>query len=103
MVNEEFIRYRIEELRFQRQIPKGKMSRDLGHGRNYIYKITSCKAAISVSDLICICEYFGITMSEFFDENPNHTGLIQTVADELEDMDDDDILLMLRLIRRTKR
>ena len=103
MMNRFFIAHKITELRLKKDVSKCEMSLDLGRNKNYISNVTSGKTMPSVLDLISICEYFGSTMSEFFDENPNHTGLIQTVADELEDMDDDDILLMLRLIRRTKR
>ncbi len=101
-MKEEFVRQRIEELRLRKSVAKGKLSSELGHGRNYIYMITSGKAPISVLDLIAICEYFGITMSEFFDENPSHSSLIQTVVDELMDMEDEDIMFTLRLIRRMK-
>ena len=103
MMNRFFIAHKITELRLKKDVSKCEMSLDLGKNKNYITNVTSGKTIPSVLDLMAMCDYFGITMAEFFDEGQNYSSLIHEVADELKDMDDDDILFMLHMIRRIKK
>ena len=64
---EEFVRNRITQLRLQKGVSEYQMSYDLGHSRGYVYNISSGKSLPSMSEFFYICDYFGITPSEFFD------------------------------------
>jgi hypothetical protein len=53
-----------------------------------------------MSEFFAICEYFGITPAEFFDdENPN-PELVQKALNELKKLDDSDLRFVLNLISR---
>ncbi len=69
MIDDNFIRDRITELRMQKDVSEYKMSLDMGHSAGYIRSITSGKNLPSMGEFLYMCEYFGITPAEFFDEN----------------------------------
>ena len=69
MIDDSFIRNRITQLRIQKNISEYKMSLDMGHSGSYINSIASGKAMPSMGEFLYMCEYFGITPAEFFDEN----------------------------------
>ena len=100
---ESFVRDRITQLRLQKGVSEYQMSYDLGHSRGYIYNISSGKSLPPLSEFFVICEYFGITPLEFFDENRAYPALIQKAIDGLEGLADDDLLLVLNLISRLEK
>lgn len=68
---EDFTQKRITELRIKMGISAREMSLSLGQNVSYINKIENGKALPSLEMLFYICDYFGITPQEFFDEgNP---------------------------------
>ena len=100
---EEFMRNRITQLRINRGISEYQLSYDLGHSRGYINNISSGKSLPSMSEFFYICEYFNITPMEFFDTRHSDPELLSKAMDEIRSMDDDDLLLMLTLIKRIKK
>ena len=96
------IQQRITELRIKRGISELKMSRDLGHSDGYIHHICAGKSLPSMQEFLYICEYLGISLAAFFDEDIEEPILVQQVNAELRDMSEDDLLLLLQLIRRIK-
>lgn len=97
---ETFVRDRITQLRLQKGVSEYQMSYDLGHSRGYIYNISSGKSLPPLSEFFAICEYFGITPLEFFDEARNYPALVQKTLDGLKELTDDDLLLVLNLVNR---
>lgn len=95
-----YIRQRITQLRLKKGVSEYKMSYDLGHSRSYIYNISSGRSLPPMDEFLEICDYFGITPSQFFDESEENPALIQTATQELKKLDDDDIFLILGYIRR---
>ena len=67
LLNEQFVRDRITELRLQHNISEYQLSMDLGRSRGYINNISSGKTLPSMSEFLTICAYFNITPKEFFD------------------------------------
>ena len=65
MTDEDFVRERITQLRLQKGMSEYQMSYDLGHSRGYIYNISSGKALPPLKEFFAICDYFGITRSNF--------------------------------------
>lgn len=96
----DYIRQRITQLRLKKGVSEYKMSYDLGHSRSYIYNISSGRSLPPMDEFLEICDYFGITPSQFFDESEENPALIQTATQELKKLDDDDIFLILGYIRR---
>ncbi len=100
---EEFVRNRITQLRLNKGISEYQLSYDLGHSRGYINNISSGKSLPSMSEFFAICEYFNITPIEFFDMNHTNPELLSKAIDEIQTLNDDDMLLMLTLIKRIKK
>ena len=97
---EDFVRNRITELRLKKGVSEYQMSYDLGHSRGYVYNISSGKSLPPLSELFAICDYFGITPSEFFNQDSKHPELIQKALDGLNQLDDADLLMVLGFINR---
>lgn len=99
-MDEKFIRDRITQLRLQKGVSEYQMSYDLGHSRGYVYNISSGKSLPPMKEFLAICEYFGISACEFFDDKTNSPELIRKAVDGLKQLDDSDILLILNYINR---
>lgn len=102
-MDEQFIRERITQLRVAKGISEYKMSYDLGHSRSYIYNISSGKSLPPMREFLAICDYFGITPAEFFDNSIRNPELIQKAVEGLKTLDDSDIHLILGNINRLQR
>lgn len=79
------------------------MSYDLGHSRSYIYNISSGKSLPPMAEFLEICNYFGITPSQFFNDTNENPVLLQTAIEELKKLGDDDLLLVISNIRRLNK
>lgn len=99
---EDFVRNRISQLRISKGVSEYKMSYDLGHSRGYIYNISSGKALPPMSEFFAICNYFGITPREFFDEENSNPQLVKKAAEEMKSLDEDDMHLIIQFIERLK-
>ena len=99
-MNEKFIADRITELRLKKNVSEYRMSLDLGHSNSYIRSITSGKALPSMTEFLYICEYFGITPKEFFDDgmkNPEQVGKLYSLS---KNMSDDDLAVLVNMAER---
>lgn len=103
-----YIRNRITELRIQKDVSEYRMNLDLGQNRNYIQGITSGKALPSMAQFlnICeyfICEYFGITPMQFFDQGALHSQRHSNALTSTEALESHDMQLMQRLFERLQQ
>ena len=98
-----FIRDRITQLRMQKSVSEYKMSYDLGHSRSYIYNITSGKSLPPMAEFLEICNYLGVTPSDFFNDSNENPILIQSAIEEIKKLDDDDLMLVIGNLRRLNK
>lgn len=98
-----FFRERLTQLRLQKGVSEYQMSYDLGHSRGYIYNISSGKSLPPMSEFFAICEYFGITPAEFFDDKIKKPDLILKAVEGLRNLDDSDMLMILSHINRLQK
>ena len=73
---------------------------DLGHSRGYIYNISSGKALPPLKEFFAICDYFGLTPAQFFDEGTQNPELIQKAVSGMKQLNEADLLMLLGLINR---
>ena len=99
-MDEEFIRNRITELRLKKGVSEYQMSYDLGHSRGYVYNISSGKALPPLKEFFAICDYFGLTPAQFFDEGTQNPELIQKAVSGMKRLNEADLLMLLGLINR---
>jgi len=96
----DFIRERITQLRLEKGVSEYQMSYDLGHSRGYIYNISSGKALPPMKEFLAICDYFGITPQQFFDESTDSPQLIQRAAEGMRQLNDKDLVMLIGFIDR---
>ena len=99
----EFVRERITQLRLQKDISEYKMSYDLGHSRGYINNISSGKTLPSMTEFLAICDYFGISPTEFFNDGVDNPALLRQTVEDLSQLNSEDLLLVQMTIQRLLR
>lgn len=85
---EDFVQERIAQLRLQKNVSARDMSLSLGQNDSYINRIENKKAAPSLQGLFYICEYFGITPQEFFDEGNIYPGQLAELVEDMKQLDE---------------
>lgn len=85
---EDFVQERIAQLRLQKNVSARDMSLSLGQNDSYINRIENKKAAPSLQGLFYICEYFGITPQEFFDEGNTYPGQLAELVEDMKQLDE---------------
>jgi len=78
------------------------MSYDIGHSKSYIQGISSGRMMPSIAEFLYMCEYFGITPRDFFDEEIENPALLQEAIGGLKALSDQDLALMLGYINRLR-
>lgn len=89
---EEFIRKRIGELRVRikgKKYSERQMSLDLGYNESYINSITNGKTLLSFQALEEICDYFEITLADFFNMEFEGKSSLTTLHKKLDEIDID--------------
>lgn len=97
-----FVRERITQLRINANISEYQMSLELGQNKSYVQSISSGKAMPSMVGLFNICDYFGITPSEFFNADIKTPDILHKVQKSAESLSHKDLELLLILIERLK-
>lgn len=100
---ETFVRNRITQLRINKGLSEYQLSYELGHSRGYINNITSGKSLPSLSEFFSICEFFNVTPAEFFDTKQSNPELLSKAIEELHSLNDEDMLLILTILKRIKK
>ena len=99
-MDEKFVRERITKLRLRKGVSEYRMSYDLGHSRGSVHNISSGKALPPRKEFFAICDYFGLTPQQFFDEGTQNPELIQKAIAGMTQLDETDLLMLLGLINR---
>ena len=99
-MDEKFVRERITQMRLRKGVSEYRMSYDLGHSRGYVHNISSGKALPPMKEFFAICDYFGLTPQQFFDEGTQNPELIQKAIAGMKQLDETDLLMLLGLINR---
>ena len=97
---EDFVRERITQLRLKKGVSEYQMSYDLGHSRGYVYNISQGKALPPLKEFFAICDYFEITLQQFFDDATQNPELIQKAVEGMKRLDENDMLMLLGFINR---
>lgn len=87
LMYEEFTQNRIAQLRMQKDVSARDMSLSLGQNNSYINQIENRKALPSLQGLFYICEYFGISPQQFFDESNESPVQLAELVDDLKKLD----------------
>ena len=99
---EDFFYDRLTKLRLAKGVSQREMSLSMGQSEGYMTKIESKVSLPSMTVFFYICEYFGITPRDFFDDGIQNPALIQQTIDGLKELSDDDLALILGNVNRLR-
>ena len=94
---------RLAKLREKNGVSARDMSLSIGQNPGYINNIESGKSMPSLSGIFYICEYLGITPSDFFDmgnENPNK---VQEIMHDIKQLNDRQLAAVSAIIKEIIR
>lgn len=99
---ENLISERLALLRTAKGVSAREMSLDIGQNGSYINRIENGKSMPSMQGFLYICEYLGVTPSEFFatDSLPNAKTLM--LSKELDGLSNDQLNVVKNLIADLK-
>lgn len=90
---------RMTELRMQKGVSARDMSLSLGQSESYINKIENKRTLPSITGFLYICEYFGITPQEFFNQNAAAPQKTRQLLTELEKLTPEQTEHILQIVR----
>ena len=82
-MDRKFIGDRITSLRIGRDISERELSNTIGKSDNYINSITTGRTFPSIESLLSICDYFEITIFDFFYLSVQNPELLKKAYDEI--------------------
>ena len=100
---EKFLSERIAKLRTAKKVSARDMSLSIGQNENYINHIENGRSMPSMQVFFYICEYFGITPKEFFDEGTRNPALINLVSEDLNYLDEKQITNIHEIVKDLKK
>ncbi len=100
---ENLIANRLARLRTEKGVSAREMSLDIGQNSSYINRIENGNSMPSMQGFFYICEYLGVTPSEFFasDEASNSAALL--LAKELEGLKPEQLEIVRGIIADLKK
>ncbi|MBQ2952310.1 MAG: helix-turn-helix transcriptional regulator [Clostridia bacterium] len=94
---------RIARLRTAKGVSARDMSLSIGQNTNYINHIENGKALPSMDAFLNICEYLGVTPSEFFDAGSRDPQRIRELTADLKRLDEQQFSIVAALVRSLLR
>ena len=86
-----YISLRISRMRHAKKISARKLSEELGFGSEYINQIETGRNVPSIEGLYFICEYFNMTLSEFFDSSQAYPLEYKDIIKKLNMLDEEQL------------
>ena len=90
---------RLAQLREKKGVSARDMSLSIGQNPGYINNIESGKSMPSLTGIFYICEYLGITPSEFFDIDSKNPTRLNDVINDLKRLNDKQLETIAALIK----
>jgi len=100
---ETFIAERIAQLRGQKGVSARDMSLSIGQSENYINMIENRRAFPSMSVFFYICDYFGVTPQDFFEQGNAYPELLNDLIAVLKTLDADALGNLLGIAKKMKQ
>ena len=94
----DFIRQRVSSIRISKGLSARKLSLELEMGSEYINQLECGRSNPSINFLVKFCEYFNISMSEFFDNGSKYPQEYQELFNKLNKLDANELQLVKNLI-----
>lgn len=90
---------RLAQLKEKKGVSARDMSLSMGQNPGYINNIESGKSLPSLTGIIYICDYLGITPSEFFDLDSTNPTKLNSIIKDLKQLDDKQLDTISTLVK----
>ena len=90
---------RLAQLREKKNVSAREMSLAIGQNAGYINNIESGKSLPSLPGIFYICDYFGISVGEFFDLEAKNPTKLDAIIKDLKKLDDQQLDNIANLIK----
>lgn len=90
---------RLSHLREKKNVSAREMSLAIGQNAGYINNIESGKSLPSLPALFYICDYLGVSVSEFFDSESRNPEKITSIIKDLKKLNDNQLDTISDLIK----
>lgn len=90
---------RLATLRTKKGVSARDMSLSIGQNPGYINNIESGKSSPSLAGVFYICEYLGITPSEFFDIDIENPKKLKEITEDLKKLNDKQLDTIATLVK----
>lgn len=90
---------RLAQLREKKGVSARDMSLSMGQNPGYINNIESGKSMPSLSGIFYICDYLGVTPSEFFDMEAQNPTRLKEIVTNLKMLDDRQLEMISSLVK----
>lgn len=97
-MEKEFIKNRVYQIRNANKISARSLSLELGMSSEYINQLESGRLMPSLDFLINFCDYFNLSLSDFFDTEVKYTIETKQIINELNKLSKDEVTLVYNLI-----
>ena len=99
----DFIARRIQKLRDTRGVSARDLSLSCGLNAGWVNKMETKQQGFSIEGLVYICEYFNITLAEFFDEEMEQPVKLKELVTEAKGLDADSLDLLIGTAKKMKK
>lgn len=90
---------RLAALRTKKNVSAREMSLSIGQNQGYINHIETGQGTPSLSGIFYICEYLGITPSEFFDFEARNPVKLHKINEYLKKLSDEQLEMVETLVK----
>ena len=94
---------RLARLREKKGVSARDMSLSIGQNPGYINNIETGKSKPSLDGIFYICEYLGITPSEFFDEGISNPSKLDSIIKDMKKLSESQLDTIAALVRDLSR
>ena len=98
-MDEKAFSLRLAQLREKKGVSARDMSLSIGQNAGYINNIESGKSMPSLSGFFYICEYLGISPSDFFDVNTKNPTRLNELMEDLKRLNDKQLETIAALVK----
>lgn len=90
---------RLAKLRTKKNVSAREMSLSIGQNQGYINHIETGQGTPSLAGILYICEYLGVTPSEFFDFETSNPAKLHNINEYLKKLNDEQLEVVETLVK----
>lgn len=98
-IEEKDFALRLATLRTKKGVSARDMSLSIGQNPGYINRIETGRGMPSLSGILYICEYLGITPAEFFDFESTNPAKLRPIIEDMKKLSDSQLQAIATIVK----